>query len=245
MIWIILIIMGILILLLAGCKSKPDPHSYKWQQVNITTERWARYIEGMGYINSDTKVALEMRRKDEDGKPFYIWTAEEKDYWDLPDEVWESGRADCDGLARLTSDGLGRFAKYPDVHWMEYYGFYRKYYYENGEWYYKVVAGGHAITAYKKGEQLKAFSNTSWWDENFVDYVEIGEQTFPEGLYWVICRHWDNGKMQWQKKAKDDEILRGTNVFHRYLVKMKSIKNLRKAEIEEMKKCLRKAKLTE
>ena len=253
MIWIGLIIIGLIILVAIYRKGgvvppptpppnppepvpDPDPHEWKWQLVDTTTQRWADYCDYMQKITSDTLVALEMK--------FYKWVSDwdlfhKLDYWDLPDEVWKNKEADCDGLARLTSDMLGQFVKVPEVHWLEYYGFYRQYTYnkETGEFTYKVVAGGHAITVYKKDGKLLAFSNTSWWNNlNFKDYIEIGEQTFPEGLYLVISRHWETGKMEWQMKAPDNEILKGTNIFHRRLFEMRSIKNLRKAEIEEMKK---------
>lgn len=208
-----------------------DPHFYMWQERNKTTDRWARYVDGMSYINSDTKMALEMIRKDENGKRFYVWTAEAWDYWDPPDLVFEIGKVDCDGFAALTADGLARFAKYPDVWWMEYYGYYRKYTYnpDTGEYEYVVVRGGHAITAYKKNGELLAFSNTHWWhDKNFEDFVDVGEETFPEGIYWVICRHWETGKMQWQLKAKEGEILGGSNIFDRNLAELKDIKHLDK-----------------
>lgn len=240
-----IVVLIIIVMILSGCKSNPDPHFHMWQLVDETTERWKDYCEYMKRITSDTLVALEMK--------FYKWVSDwdlwnKVDHWATPDVVWENKKDDCDGLARLSGDMLGRFVKIAKVLWLEVYGFYRYYYYdkEQDKWLYKVKAGGHAITVYEKNEQLLAFSNTSWWhDQNFQDYVEIGEQTFPEGVYWIIARHWETGKMQWQLKAKEGEILKGTNVFHRYLVKMKSIKNLRKAEIEEMRKCLRKAKLTE
>jgi len=233
MVWIILIVVGILILVLTGCKSNLDPHFHKWQQVDTTTERWADYCGYMKKITSDTLVALEMK--------LYKWISDwdlwnKSDHWAVPDVVWENKKDDCDGLARLSGDMLGRFCKYVDVHWLEYYGFYRKYYYENGEWLYKVVAGGHAITVYRKDEKLLAFSNISWWNtQDFSDFIEIGEQTFPEGLYWVICRHWDSGKMQWQEKAKGGEILGGTNIFHRRLRLMGSLKPLKRGEIKRVK----------
>jgi len=243
MIWIILIIIGLVVLAMIFSKKdggvipepepKPDPHYWKWQQVNTTTERWSDYLDYMERITTDTLVALEMK--------FYKWVSDwdlfhKLDYWDLPDEVWVNKKADCDGLARLSGDMLGRFVKVPEVWWLEYYGFYRKYYYENGEWLYKVVAGGHAITVYKKDEKLLAFSNMSWWnDQDFPDFIEIGEMTFPEGLYWVICRHWDNGKMQWQEKAKEGEILEGTNIFHRRLRLISSLKHLKRGEIKRVK----------
>ena len=237
MIYIILIVLGILVLIvLSGCKFTPDPHFRKWQQVDTTTERWADYCSYMKKITSDTLVALEMK--------LYKWISDwdlwnKSDHWAVPDVVWVNKKDDCDGLARLSGDMLGRFVKIPEVWWLEYYGFYREYYYdkEQDKWLYRIKAAGHAITVYRKNGELLAFSNTSWWcDLNFKDYIEIGEQTFPEGLYWVISRHWETGKMEWQMKAEEGEILEGTNIFHRYLVKMSSIKNLRKAEIEEMKK---------
>ncbi|GAI70658.1 unnamed protein product, partial [marine sediment metagenome] len=43
-------------------------------------------------------------------------------------------------------------------------------------------------------------------------YFEIGEQTFPEGLYWIISRNWETGVMEWQEKAKEGEILEGPTV---------------------------------
>ena len=244
MIWVILAIMGIaLMIFLSGCKKpiipnpnppepvpEPDPHPWKWQLVDETTKRWKNYRDYMKRVTSDTLVALEMK--------FYKWVSDwdlfhKLDYWDLPDEVWKNKKADCDGLARLTSDMLGRFAKIPEVHWLEYYGFYRQYTYnpDTGEFTYKVVAGGHAITVYKKEGKLLAFSNTSWWNKlNFKDYLEIGEQTFPEGLYLVICRHWESGVMEWQMKAKSDEILEGTNIFHRKLRLMRNLKSLKRGE---------------
>ena len=208
----------------------PDPTFYKWQLVNKTTNRWKEYVAGMLYINRDTLMALEMK-KTVDGKKFYVWTAEEGDYWDLPDEVYEKGKVDCDGFARLTSDGLGRFAKYPEVWWMEYYGLYRVYVYdpETGEYSYKVKLGGHAITAYMKDEEILAFSNTSWWhDKNFEDFLDVGEETFPEGLVRVVCRHWETGKAQWIQTAKAGEILEASNTFNRKIAKLKDIKHLDK-----------------
>ncbi len=245
MLYILLIILGILILaILSGCKSNPDPHFHKWQQVDTSTERWARYCEYMKKITSDNLVALEME--------FYKWVSDwdlwnKPDHWALPDVVWENKEDDCDGLARLSGDMLGRFVETPEVWWLEYYGFYRKYYYDEKQdkWLYKVTAGGHAITVYKKDEKLLAFSNTSWWTQDFQDFIEIGEQTFPEGIYWVICRHWDNGKMQWQEKVKDDEILRGTNIFHRRLYKVNGIKNLKKTEREVARKWLKKMRCSQ
>ena len=249
------LVIGILILIiccaivfLSGCKkpvipnppgpepvpepepSPPDSTFYKWQLVDETTERWAKYLIGMAYINRDTLMALEMI-KTVGGKKFYVWTAEVGDYWDLPDEVYEKGKVDCDGFARLTSDGLSRFAKYTDVWWMEYYGYYRAYTYnpDTGEYSYKVVPGGHAITVYKKDRELLAFSNTQWWhDKNFQDFLDIGEETFPEGLFKVVCRHCETGKAQWIQTAKSDEILEATNVFNRKISKLKDIKHFNK-----------------
>jgi len=210
-----------------------DPHYHKWPLIDKTTERWTDYCWYMKKITTDTLVALEMK--------FYKWVSDwdfwnKLDHWPLPDVVWENKKDDCDGLARLSADMLGRFVKIPEVWWLEYYGFYRKYYEKDGEWLYKVVAGGHAITVYKKDEKLLAFSNMSWWNNlNFQDFIEIGEQTFPEGLYWVICRHWDSGKMQWQEKAKEGGILEGSNIFHRRLRLMSSLKFLKRGEIKRIK----------
>lgn len=249
--WIILIIAVIaLVVFLSGCKKPvipnppgpnpppvppepgpPDPTFYKWQLVDKTTTRWGRYVVGMEYATSDTRVAFEMRKKDENGKPFYVWTAEEGDYWDLPDEVYEKGKVDCDGFARLTSDALARFAKLSEVWWMEYYGYYRVYTYDpdTGEYSYKVKLGGHAITAYRKDGELLAFSNTQWWhDKNFEDFLDVGEETFPEGLIRVVCRHHTTGKAQWIQMAKDGEILEGTNTFNRKAVKLRDIKHFDK-----------------
>lgn len=249
-IYVILIIAGILILVLflSGCKPTPsppepepgptpepepsDPHYWKWQLVDITTERWKNYCDYMKRITSDTLVALEMK--------FYTWVSDwdlfhKLDYWDLPDQVWVNKKADCDGLARLTSDMLGRFVKIPEVWWLEYYGFYREYYESNGQWLYKVKSAGHAITVYKKDGKLLAFSNSSWWNNlNFQDFIEIGEQTFTEGIFWVMCRNWETGKLQWQEKAKDGEILEGTNAFHRNLKLIRNLKLLKRGEAKKV-----------
>jgi len=238
MFWILAILLIGVAILLSGCKPKPiipnppgpeplppepsptpipDPAKYKWHLVDMTTERWAKYFAYMQRITTDTRMAQEMI-KTVDGKKFYVWTAEIGDYWDLPDEVWEKGKVDCDGFARLTADGLGRFAKYPDVWWLEYYGYYRKYVYNpaTGEYSYKVVLGGHAITVYKKNEELLAFSNTNWWwNKDFQDFVEIGEETFPEGIVLIRCRHWETGILQWVQEALQGEILEGSCIFDR------------------------------
>ena len=262
MTWIILIIVGIIIWTIFGRGSiipppspplnppvpvpDPDPHSWKWQLVDETTERWKNYCEYMKRITSDTLLTLELQKKvlvDGVWKKFYNWVSDwdlfnKLDYWDLPDEVWERGTCDCDGFARLTADMLGRFVMVilkliTEVHWLEYYGFYREYTYnqKTGEYNYKIVAGGHAICVYRKEGILLAFSNTSWWhDLNFKDYIEIGEQTFPEGLYYVISRHWETGKMEWMLKSKENEIFEGTNIFHRKLRLIRNLKHLKRGE---------------
>ncbi len=229
-----------------------------WQLIDETTERWKNYCDYMKRITTDTLMALELKKKvliDGKLKNFYQWVSDwdlfhKLDYWDLPDEVWKRGTCDCDGFARLVCDVLGRFVMVvlkliTEVHWLEYYGFYRKWYYdeETGEFYYKIEAAGHAICVYKKEGELLAFSNTSWWhDLNFQDYIEIGEQTFPEGLYLVISRHWCTGKMEWMLKAKEGEILEGSNLFHRKLRLIRNLKPLKRGErrkvkrLEEMRK---------
>jgi len=251
MVWIILIIIGVLVLILTGCKSNPDPHYHKWQLVDKTTERWKNYCDYMKKrIISDALLAAELQKKvlvNGVWKKFYKWVSDwdlfnKLDYWDLPDEVWFRGTCDCDGFARFVCDAIGRFIiliqkSITDVWWLEYYGFYRHYYYdkETDEWGYVVKAAGHAITVYKKDGKLSAFSNMSWWNnQNFQDFIEVGEMTFPEGIYWVIARDWCSGEMQWQEKAKDDEILKKTNIFHRRLYKAKNIKHLKKAEIKKV-----------
>ena len=194
----------------------PDPTGYKWNDPNETSERWANYLEEMAYVTSDTKMALEMI-KTVDGKKFYVWTAEDGDYWETPDETHEKGKVDCDGFARLTSDGLGRFAKYKDVWWLECYGYYRYYYFDrlNDKWTYDIRLGGHAITAYRKDGILKAFSNTQWWDKDFPDFVSIAEMTFPEGVIIIRCRNWKTGKLEWVLQAKEGKILEGSCIFDR------------------------------
>jgi len=238
MFWkLVLLILGVVfVLLMVGCKRKfppnppvpvpdPDPHFKKWPQIVRTTELWKNYCNYMHKITSDSLVATEMK--------LYKWISDwdlwnKPDHWALPNIVWKNKKDDCDGLARLSADLLGRFAEILEVHWLEYYGFYRKY---SSDGKYKIVAGGHAITVYKKGGKLLAFSNTSWWNYlNFQDFIEIGEQTFPEGLYWVICRHWETGKMEWQLKSPPDEIIEGTNVFHRQLRLIRNLKPLKRGE---------------
>lgn len=224
----------------------PDPHYCKWQLNVKTTKRWKDYCTCMMLMTSDSLIALELQRKvlvNGVWKKFYRWVSDwdlfkKLDYWDWPDEVWLRGTADCDGFARFVCDVLGRFAKYLNVWWVEAYGFYRKYYQDaNGDWQYKIVAGGHAICVYRKGGELFAFSNTTWWnDQNFQDFVEIAAMTFPEGIYLVICRHWETGKMEWQLKAKVDEIMEGTNIFHK---KLKLIRNLRPLKRGERKKIIK------
>ena len=264
MIWVVLAIVGLIILVMIFSKKDDgvipepgppepepeppepnDPWHWKWPLIDATTERWANYCNYMKKITTDTLVALEMK--------FYKWVSDwdlwnKVDHWALPDVVWVNKKDDCDGLARLSADMLGRFVKIPEVWWLEYYGFYRWYYYDEKQdkWLYKLKAAGHAITVYKKGGKLLAFSNTSWWhDQNFQDFIEIGEQTFPEGLYYVICRHWESGKAQWILKAKEGEILKGSNIFHRKLRKIRNLIGLRKGELKKVRKCLKRAKLME
>ncbi|MBA7524573.1 hypothetical protein ES705_16714 [subsurface metagenome] len=253
MIWIILVIVGILVLILSGCKSNPDPHFHRWQLVDKTTERWKNYCDYMKRITSDALLAAELQKEvlvNGVWKKFYKWVSDwdlfnKLDYWDLPDEVWFRGLCDCDGFARFVCDVIGRFImliqkSITGVWWLEYYGFYRKYS-SNGE--YKIIAGGHAICVYRKNGELFAFSNTSWWNHyNFKDFIEIGEMTFPEGIYWVICRQWEDGKMEWQMKAEPGEIMEGTNIFHRRLKIIKNLKHLKKGEKKKIIKQLEKGK---
>ena len=232
MLWkVILGILGIVaIFLLVGCKKVtpdpdpeptplPDPFKYKWPLIDDTTQRWTDYCKYMQKMTSDGMVATEMK--------LYKWVSDwslwnKLDHWALPDVVWKNKKDDCDGLARLSADILGRFVMLvmkliTNVWWLEYYGYYRKY---NNNGTYKIVASGHAITVYKKNGKLLAFSNTSWWNyQNFQDFIEIGEQTFPEGIYLVRCRHWETGDLQWIEKAKSGEILKGTNTFNRDKIK--------------------------
>jgi len=240
MIWILVILGIALIIFLSGCKKPvtpepnpepeppeptpiPDPTGHKWQLVDKTTERWKRYVEGMKNVTTDTLLALELIKKDENGKYFYVWTAEAGDYWETPDEVYEIGKVDCDGFARFVVDVIGRFIMLvlkliTDVWWLEYYGYYRHYYYDklNDKWTYDIKLGGHAIAVYRKDGELLAFSNTNWWwNKNFQDFVEIGEETFPEGIVLIRCRHWETGKLQWVEEAEQGEILKGSCVFDR------------------------------
>lgn len=237
MLWSILILIVAVLFYVFVIMKKNDENGnedhtfYRWNLVDETTERWAKYLEGMKNVNRDTLLALEMRKTDENGKRFYVWTAETGDYWDLPDEVYSHGKVDCDGFARLTTDALKRFCKLADVWWMEYYGYYRVYTRdpETGKYSWKVKLGGHAITAYKKDLELLAFSNTQWWhDKNFKDFLDVGEETFPEGLVRVVCRHWLTGKAEWIQQAEDGEILEATNVFDRNIVKLTDIKHFDK-----------------
>lgn len=261
MVWwkLVLLILGIgLVIFLVGCKKKeeggeeeengeeeeeeiPDPFKWKWPLIDTTTQRWANYCAYMQRITTDTLVALEMR--------FYRWVSDwdlwnKINHWALPDVVWVNKKDDCDGLARLSADMLGRFVKIPEVWWLEYYGWYRHYFTdkETGKWLgnYTLKAGGHAITVYRKNGELLAFSNTSWWNHcNFKDFIEIGERTFPEGIYLVRCRHWETGDLQWVEKAAQGEILQGTNVFYRNLKLMRNLKPRKRGElnkiIEQMK----------
>lgn len=211
----------------------PDPHYWKWPLIDKTTERWKNYCNYMKNITSDTLVALELK--------LYKWISDwdlwnKLDHWALPDVVWVNKKDDCDGLSRLAADILGRFVKVAEVWWLEYYGFFREYYKKDGKWLYRIKAGGHAICVYRKNGELLAFSNTSWWhDQNFQDFIEIGEQTFPEGLYWVICRHWETGKALWIRKAKSGEILEGTNIFHRKLKLIRNLKSLKRGEAKKVR----------
>ncbi len=210
----------------------PDPHYHKWPLIDKTTERWKNYCNYMKKITSDTLVALELK--------LYKWISDwdlwnKLDHWALPDVVWVNKKDDCDGLSRLAADLLGRFVKVAEVWWLEYYGFYRKY---KSDGSYKVVAGGHAICVYtrEKDGELFAFSNTTWWNtQNFQGFIEIGELFFPVGLYLVICRHWETGKMEWQMKAEPGEIMEGTNIFHRRLRLIKNSKHLKRGEIKKVK----------
>jgi len=232
--WILGILLIAILIFLIGCKTVtpepdpepepdpdpepdpiPDPNYYRWHLVDTTTDRWAAYFDYMQKITKDSLMALEMM-KTVDGNKHYIWTSEFFEYWDLPDEVWQKGTADCDGFARLTADGLGRFAKYPDVWWCGYYGYYRNYFLKDDKWQYEIKLGGHAITVYKKEGELLAFSNTNWWwNENFQDFVSVGEMTFPEGIAYIECRNWETGVLQWVQEAPEGEILEGSNIFNR------------------------------
>lgn len=198
----------------------PGPHYYMWQMPDKESETWKQYCEDMKNIITDTLVATVMRLLKWVSDP-ELWN--KVDHWATSDIVWKNKKDDCDGLARLSADLLGRFCKYTKVYWLEYYGYYRKYYHnqETDKWGYDIVLGGHAITIYIKNDEILAFSNTNWWyNKNFQDYVEVGEETFPEGLVCIICRHWESGLMHWVLESEAGEILKGSNVFDRDSIKI-------------------------
>ena len=67
MLWCVLILIAaVVVYLLVTTNQEADHTFYKWQLVDKTTERWARYVAGMTYIIRDTLMALEMLKKDED-----------------------------------------------------------------------------------------------------------------------------------------------------------------------------------
>lgn len=77
MVWIIGILILVVLYFLLRKKNNGvvpgpvDPHFWKWQQVDTTTECWTNYCNYMKKITSDTLVALEMK--------FYKWVSD----WDL------------------------------------------------------------------------------------------------------------------------------------------------------------------
>ena len=257
---IVLLILGIIfvVFFFVGCKPKPvipnppgpeplppepspepipDPNKHKWHLVDTSTSRWAAYVEYMTNtkkITKDSLLALELM-KTINGEKHYVWTAEIGDYWDLPDEVWESGKVDCDGFARLTADVLGRFIKCPYVWWLGYYGYYRYYFLKDDKWQYSLKLGGHAITVYKKNEELLAFSNTQWWWNNgFEDFIDIGEMTFPEGIIHVECRHWETGELVWVADSEEGRIIEGSNIFNRSKKVIRNAPKLDKNNLPEL-----------
>ena len=71
---------------------------------------------------------------------------------------------------------------------------------------------------------MLAFSNTNWWwNQNFQDFVSVGEMTFPEGIVLVRCRHWETGVLQWVQEAKEEGIIEGSNIFDRKLIYVTSL----------------------
>ncbi|GAH48546.1 unnamed protein product, partial [marine sediment metagenome] len=95
MIWVVIIIVGIVIWAVISNRGgvipppkpppnppepvpDPDPHYWKWQLVDITTQRWADYCAYMKKITTDTLMALELQKKvliDGKWERFYKWVS--------------------------------------------------------------------------------------------------------------------------------------------------------------------------
>jgi len=108
----------------------------------------------------------------------FLW-----DYWQMPDESVRKMEGDCEDLAILTIDILGRIQKRNDARFIMSFG----YFLNNKD---KRKLMGHCVTAFNNGKgKYNIFSNNEL-EYSYKDFLEIGHRFYPLGLKYQEIRDW-------------------------------------------------------
>ena len=145
----------------------------KWRQF-VPTQK---YLDAVKDITTISKLDVFLDR--------IIYSAEDKDYWQLPEETLNRGKGDCDDFARLALDILVRVQKYKDVRFVGHTGYYTK----DG----KDKYGGHAVCVFPYNGKYSVFSNNKYY-YNKDNLIDIGHMFFPKGLKYMEVRN-EEGKV--------------------------------------------------
>ena len=145
----------------------------KWQDF-IPTQN---YIDKVKDITTVSKLDVFLNK--------ITYTAEDKDYWQTPEETVNRGKGDCDDFARLSLDILVRIQKRKDVRFVIYTGYYTK----DG----KDKFSQHAVCVFPYNGKYSTFSNYQYY-YNKDNLIDTGHIFFPKGLKYMEVRN-DEGKI--------------------------------------------------
>jgi hypothetical protein len=142
----------------------------KWRQFEPT----ANYLAAVEKLDTVEKLHNYMEYN-------LRYVSDEKDYWQTPEETFIRGAGDCEDMARFALDVLVRIQNIVNARWIAYTGYYLK----EG----KKVRSGHAVCVFPLNEKYAVFSNNSL-EYNFENYIDIGHDSYPEGLKKMEIRDW-------------------------------------------------------
>ena len=145
----------------------------KWREFKPTTY----YLSAVQTITSIGQLDVFLNK--------FVYIADDKDYWQTPEETVNRGKGDCDDFARLALDILVRIQKRKDVRFIIYTGYYEK----DG----KEKYGAHAVCVFPYNGKYSVFSNYQYY-YNMNSYIDTGHIFYPNGLRYMEVRN-DEGKV--------------------------------------------------
>jgi hypothetical protein len=137
----------------------------KWREFTPTQE----YLNKVEDITTISKLDVFL-----DG---ITYIADDKDYWQTPEETLNRGKGDCDDFSRLTLDILVRIQKLEDVKFVIYTGYYIK---DDVEKY-----SGHAVCVFPYKGKYSVFSNNRYF-YNKDNLIDIGHIFYSKLKYMEV-----------------------------------------------------------